>query len=318
MAANPLTAAATAPMIMGPRSAPGGTSGIDDQGGAEDGRDAQEEREPGRRVATDAAEDAAGDCRPGAGDSRHDGQRLPHPDDHRVDPAEGGDPSAGVLVAPGVDRLGDQQQRRGPQQLQAGQRRADPVHRLRGVVHALQPALDQHARERRGNRAHRQESEHPGVAPVVLIPPAEQRPDRADRDPPQVSGEVHDQRDERADVERHVERQARSGPAEQERNDDEMRGGGDRDELGEPLHHAEHRGLERGEGLGGDEPQGAEHAADTTGDLGRVMDLPPRRARPPTAPRTTARTPVARHPPGRPAPRSSMASRTRPPRGLPG
>ena len=68
------------------------------------------------------------------------------------------------------------------------------------------------------------------------------------RDEPQpVAPEVDQQREQRRDVEHHAEREAldeRVVPAQQGRDDDQVPGARDRQELGQPLHDPEHDRLD--------------------------------------------------------------------------
>ena len=66
------------------------------------------------------------------------------------------------------------------------------------------------------------------------------------REPHPLGAEVAEHGDERADVQRDVERESGLGPAEEPRREGEMRGARDREELGEALEEAEDEGLEEG------------------------------------------------------------------------
>ena len=65
------------------------------------------------------------------------------------------------------------------------------------------------------------------------------------RDPQQVLPEMEDDRRHRAQLDDGGERSARVGPAEEGRDDPQVRRRRDRQELGEALHDAEDDGLER-------------------------------------------------------------------------
>ena len=107
----------------------------------------------------------------------------------------------------------------------------------------LEREADDRRRDRRGH-------EQPRDAPIGVradAPFADARP-RGPDVPHPVSGEVHEERDERSEMEEDVEGQRADElvllPAEDPRRQLEVRRGADRDELGQPLQEADDRGLD--------------------------------------------------------------------------
>ena len=141
----------------------------------------------------------------------------------------------------------------------------------------LDEALADGPRERGRNRG---DDHDPGDALVS-------RPDcaRAQAVPPgadelaELAPEVRDDRHERADVERHIERlvevgmRLEIGPVEQPGDQDQVAGGRDRKQLGEALDGAEDEGLPVGEGGGRvADAEDAEQQGDRERDAGRHDD----------------------------------------------
>ena len=58
------------------------------EGGPEDGGEAEQEGEAGGGLGVDPLEQQGGDCRPGAGDPREDGETLHRPDDQGIGEAQ--------------------------------------------------------------------------------------------------------------------------------------------------------------------------------------------------------------------------------------
>jgi hypothetical protein len=75
------------------------------------------------------------------------------------------------------------------------------------------------------------------MRPEVLV---EQAAEPRHRDPHDVAPEVDQHREHRAELDHRRERRARVLPLEQPGHDEKVRRAGDRQELGEPLDHAQH------------------------------------------------------------------------------
>ena len=200
--------------------------------GAQRDRRGHQEREPGGCLTVETGEAGGRDADARPADARHQRQRL-----GCADPA--GDRERDVVHALGPAA---------PSVRQPQDHGADDQ-RHRDQADLAERGLGEVAQEEAGDgRRDRGRDQQPGQPPVGI---ALERPvadggeaGRHQADP--VGAEVDEQRQQRPQVEHHAERQRRDeriGPAEQVRDDDQVPGRRDRQELGEPLHDPHDRAL---------------------------------------------------------------------------
>ena len=101
----------------------------------------------------------------------------------------------------------------------------------------LDQVVEEHAGEPAGDRGRDQEEPEPAHPPRV------RSAERARRDRPELGAEVGDERGQGAQVHHGVKGETLIRPAEKVRHQDQMAGGGDGEELGHALDHAEHDAL---------------------------------------------------------------------------
>ena len=205
---------------------------LEDRGTDRD-RGGHQEREPGGRFAVQAGEAGRRDADPRAADAGHEREGLRRPDrdrDRERDVADALGLATPSVGQPQDDRAHDERDGDQPDLAECG----------------LDEVVEQESGDRRGDgRRH----EEPRQA-AVRIGPERAIPDggKPGRHQPQPVGpEVDEQRRQRPDVEHHAERQRRDervGPAQQVRDDDEVPGRGDRQELGESLDDPHDQGLD--------------------------------------------------------------------------
>jgi hypothetical protein len=177
----------------------------------------------------EAEKEPGGDRDARAADAREERERLRGTNDERVGQTQ----SLEIPVPPPVS-LGEPEQGCAHEQ----QQRDQPEPLAKGSV---EEALERGTQQRGGDDADR---EQPCQASVRFAAHRAFR-DRAeprDEQPPQVPPEVDEQSDQCPEVKHHVERGAveeRVVPAEQPRDDDEVRRRRDGQELGEPLHDSD-------------------------------------------------------------------------------
>ncbi len=248
--------------------APGGRHGVvGDLGqlvGArpQHGGDRQQERVPRGRLAGVAHGEAGRDRAAGAGDAGDQRQALGETEEHAVRPGQPVEPALGAR--PRVDEPDDEGEagQHGHGEPQVAERRLDRV---------LQQQPQHHDR----HRADDDEPPHPGVR-VVARQPTDQRPAPRADDAGDVLAEVHEHRRLGAELADRGERRTRVVAAEELPDDRDVRGRGDGQELGEPLHQPEDERLEPAHQAAG--PTGAASSTPAASAASRATRSASRRA----------------------------------------
>ena len=186
-------------------------------------RDPEQEREARRRRAVEPAEEARRDRDPRARRPRDQRDRLRAADGEPLRPGEA------------LERIAGRGRRR--RRAPVGEPHDDAPHGGGGgdQERRAQMRLDELAQEHPREPARQRRDQHEGREPARQ---------RAGGQRQEFAPKVGEERGERAEVERRVHGEPLIGPAEHVRDQDQMAGGRDGEELGEPLDDAEHDGLE--------------------------------------------------------------------------